>query len=39
VDVEREPGAELVTIEVDIAAGETDTKLIAERLGKVLKKW
>ena len=39
VDVEREPGAELVTIEVDIAAGETDTKLIAERLAKVLKKW
>ena len=38
VDVEPAPGAELVTIEVGISAGETDTKLIAETLAKVLKK-
>src|SRR5215207_6521250 len=38
VDIERAPGAPVETIEVDIAAGETDTKLIVERLVKVLKR-
>ena len=39
VDVEREPGAELQRVDVDIAAGETDTKRIAESLAKALKRW
>jgi hypothetical protein len=39
VDVEREPGGEVETIDAGIAANETDTKLIAERLAKVLKRW
>jgi hypothetical protein len=38
VDVERAPGAEAETIPVDIASGETDTKVIAEKLAKALKK-
>jgi hypothetical protein len=39
VDVEREPGGAVETIDVGIAAEETDTKLIAEQLAKVLKRW
>ena len=39
VDVEREPGGEVESIDAGIADGETDTKLIAEKLAKVLKKW
>jgi len=38
VDVEREPGGAVESIDVGIADGETDTKLIAEKLAKVLKK-
>src|SRR5829696_9135011 len=36
--VEREPGAELQAVAVDLAPGETDTKVVAERLAKALKK-
>jgi hypothetical protein len=39
VDLEREPGGEVETIDVGIAEDETDTKLIAEKLAKVLKRW
>jgi hypothetical protein len=39
VDVEREPGSDVETIDAGIAADETDTKLIAEKLAKVLKRW
>ena len=39
IELEREPGAELQRIAVDIAPGETDTKVIAEALAKVLKRW
>ena len=39
IDLEREPGGEVESIDVGIADGETDTKLIAEKLAKVLKKW
>lgn len=39
VDVEREPGGVVETIDVGIADNETDTKLIAEKLAKVLKRW
>jgi hypothetical protein len=39
VDLEREPGGEVESIDAGIADGETDTKLIAEKLAKVLKKW
>jgi hypothetical protein len=38
VDVERAPGAEMDTIEVEIADDETDVKKIAQVLAKVLKK-
>src|SRR6476620_8813793 len=38
IDLEREPGAETQRIEVDIPAGETDAKAIAEALAKVLKR-
>jgi len=38
VTVERAPGAEPETLDVDLAPGETDTKLIVERLAKVLKR-
>jgi hypothetical protein len=39
VIVEREPGAEPQTVDVDLGPGETDTKLIVERLAKVLKRY
>ena len=39
IDVEREPGAEVQRIAVEIAATETDAKAIAEVLAKVLKRW
>ena len=39
VDIEREPGGAVEAIDPGIADGETDTKLIAETLAKVLKKW
>ena len=39
VTVEREPGAEPKTLDADLAPGETDTKLIVERLARVLKRW
>jgi hypothetical protein len=39
VTVEREPGTEPKTVDADLAPGETDTKLIVDRLAKVLKKW
>lgn len=39
VDVEREPGGEMESIDAGIADGETDTKVIAEKLAKVLKRW
>jgi len=39
IDLEREPGAEIETIDAGIADDETDTKLIAEKLAKVLKRW
>jgi hypothetical protein len=39
VTVEREPGTEAKTVDADLAPGETDTKLIVDRLAKVLKKW
>ena len=38
VDLELEPGGAVESIDVGIADGETDTKLIAEKLAKVLKK-
>jgi hypothetical protein len=38
VDVERQLGGEVVTIEVEIADSETDVKKIAQELAKVLKK-
>jgi len=37
--VEREPGAEAKTVDADLAPGETDTKVIVERLAKALKRW
>jgi hypothetical protein len=37
--VEREPGAEPKTLDADLAPGEADTKLIVERLARVLKRW
>lgn len=39
IDVERELGGETVTIEVGLSDNETDTKLIAETLAKVLKRY
>jgi hypothetical protein len=39
VEVEREPGAERTSIDVDIPPGETDPKTIAEALAKVLRRW
>jgi hypothetical protein len=36
--VERTPGAEPQTVDTDLAPGETDTKVVAEKLAKVLKK-
>jgi hypothetical protein len=39
VTVEREPGAEAQTVDADLAPNETDTKVIVERLVKVLKRW
>ena len=39
VTVERTPGAEPQTIDVGLAPGETDTKMIVERLAKALKRW
>ena len=38
VDLEREPGGPAETIDAGIAADETDTKVIAEKLAKVLKR-
>jgi hypothetical protein len=38
IELEREPGAEVQRIDVDVAAGETDAKVIAEALAKVLKR-
>jgi hypothetical protein len=37
--IEREPGAEPETVDADLAPGETDTKVIVERLAKALKRW
>ena len=39
VTVEREPGSDAKTIDADLAPGETDTKVIVERLAKVLKRF
>lgn len=39
VTVERAPGAEPTPVDADLAPAETDTKLIVERLAKVLKRW
>lgn len=39
VTVEREPGAEPQAVAVDLAPGETDTKVVVERLAKALKRW
>ena len=39
VAVEREPGAEPTVVDADLAPAETDTKVIVERLAKVLKRW
>jgi hypothetical protein len=39
IELEREPGAEPRTVDVDVDAGETDPKVIAEALAKVLKRW
>jgi hypothetical protein len=36
--IER-PSGETQEVDVDLAPGETDTKLIAERFAKVLKRW
>jgi hypothetical protein len=38
VTVEHTPGAEPRAIDVDLAPGETDTKVIVDRLAKALKK-
>jgi hypothetical protein len=37
--VERTPGAELQTVDAGLAPGETDTKVVVERLAKALKRW
>ena len=39
IEVEREPGAEVKRIAVDVTPNETDAKTIAEALAKVLKRW
>ena len=39
VTIEREPGVEPKTIDTGLAPGETDTKVIVERLARVLKRW
>jgi hypothetical protein len=39
IELEREPGTQPRTLEVDVDAGETDPKVIAEALAKVLKRW
>jgi hypothetical protein len=39
VDVQREPGGPTETIDAGIPDNETDTKVIAEKLAKVLKRW
>ena len=39
VTIEREPGAEPKTIDTGLAPGETDTKVIVEKLAKALRKW
>jgi hypothetical protein len=39
VTVEREPGAEPKTVDADLAPGETDTKVVVERLATALKRW
>src|SRR4051794_36891002 len=39
VDLQREPGGETQTIDAGISDDETDTKVIAEKLAKVLKRW
>jgi hypothetical protein len=39
IDVERKPGAETVTIELDIPDSERDAERIAEGLAKALKRW
>jgi hypothetical protein len=39
VDVQRLPGGETETIDTGISDDETDTKVIAEKLAKVLKRW
>ena len=39
VTVERAPGVEPEALDADLAPGETDTKLIVERLARALKRW
>ncbi len=39
IDVERKPGAETVTIDVDISDTEKDPAVIADELAKSLKRW
>ncbi|MEO7457485.1 MAG: hypothetical protein ABIY52_14565 [Gemmatimonadaceae bacterium] len=39
IDVERTPGADLVTIDVDIPDDESDPKAVAQLLAKALKKY
>jgi hypothetical protein len=37
--VERTPGAEPQPVDADLAPGETDTKVVVDRLAKALKRW
>ncbi|MDB4916236.1 MAG: hypothetical protein JWM95_3880 [Gemmatimonadetes bacterium] len=39
IDIVRAPGEQPVTVDVNIAENETDTKVIAEVISKVLKKY
>ena len=39
IDIVRAPGAATLTIEVDISDGESDPKVVADVLAKVLKKY
>lgn len=39
VEIEPKPGAERQAVDAGIAPGETDTKVIAERLARVLKRY
>jgi hypothetical protein len=39
VEVEREPGADVTSLDVGVAPGETDPKAIADALAKVLRRW